>query len=424
MSFSTDQTVYPCKEHGEVKIPIQPLLGPDGQLKVYPEVADRGFFDIDYRQGRLVFRAKRYIGLIPISPDLAIHVEPAAPITNLIRMIERAGLPLKGLTGFIRGYQEQRGSIANPDEVYVEAFISALERTSHIGVLKRYITRIETRAFRGRLLLTQTIGQFRSRGINHRATFEVHELTENNSENQIIKHTALRLLDRLKNSGTAGTRKRAERLRNLLARFDPVDSSDINAAFIARNVPALVRSLPNSHRFYEPVMWLAYLISTNSGIVMERIGQAKFETVILDASNIFEQYIRKLLQAGRSELGGCVVLDGNIEPVSLFNDAKFITKPDYYFLLNNVPVAVADAKYKPFLSSADRYELLGFAEALSVTKTAFIVPCFSGRSINDHHGTTAGGKVIKLVGIDLAATDIIAEEKRFLDRLNQALSLS
>jgi 5-methylcytosine-specific restriction enzyme subunit McrC len=426
MRYVGPQTIYPCAEYEAVEIPIERLLGPDGRLRIYPEVTAKGFFDVDYRDGRLVLKSTRYVGLIPINDHIAIHVRPRAAIGNLMRMIERSGTQVSGLSGFIRGYQEQYGAVDDPEQVYLGAFTTALARVSEAGILKRYVTRSTDREWRGRLLLGETVGRFRSRGISQRAMFEVHDLTEDNDENRILKHTAERLLRHLVVQQTNESRNAALRLKGLLRPFAAVDSGSVNSEYVARVTPSIVRGLPRSHHFYEPVLWLAYLICTDSGVSLEEIGPARFETVILDAADVFERYLRTLIQdAAAGPLRGYVVLDGNTRSVPLFFDRQTPpTKPDYYFLRGGKPVALADAKYKPALSAPDRYELLSFCEALAVNNAAFLVPAFPGQDLTQHHGTTAGGRVITVVRIDLAARDIEAEEAAFIDRLATALSLT
>ena len=425
MTYAGAQTVYPCQEHEAVQVPIEKLLGADGKLNIYPEVSGKGFFDIDYREGRLVLKSTRYIGLIPISDDVAIHVTPRAPITNLMRMIERAGMKLTGIQRFIRGYEEIPGAVDSPEDVYVHAFTAALRPVIERGVLRRYVERRTGKEFRGRLLLGDTVSRFRSRGITDRTLFEVNDLTVNTPENKIIKYTTQRLLRHFVAQETTETRKVARDLALLLRPLTPVDASEVNAEFVARRAPSLIRGLPRSHQFYEPILWLSYLISTRSGIVMERIGRTRFETLVLDAASVFENYVRRLIEdATGTRFGGCSVFDGNVNNVPLFIDNHAVkTQPDYYFRHDARAVAVADAKYKPTLSSADRYELLAFCEALGVNAAAFIVPAYGGRDLRAYHGTTISGRRVEVIGIDLTAPDMVAEEGAFIARLGASLKL-
>ena len=90
---------------------------------------------------------------------------------------------------------------------------------------------------------------------------------------------------------------------------------------------------------------------------------------------------------------------------------------------NGVSLGVADAKYKPRISSEDRYELLAFCEATGVVSGAFIAPIFGDEPGSDLHGTTLGGKTLYVVRVNLAAADMVAEEEKFLSNLSAVLGL-
>lgn len=424
MRFSGTQSIFPCKEHEDVAVPIQSLIGADGALDIYPEVSGKGYFDIDYRKGQLSLRSKGFVGLIPISDTVAIHVVPRAPIGNLLYMIWRAGDRLASIEGFVRGYQETPGAVENAEELYVATLLSALREMKSRGVLKKYCA-AETNEKRGRLLLGQTVSRFHSRGLRHRHVFEVHDLTANNAENQILKHTTERLLRHFSDDLAGENRKVANDLREIVSLFDGVDCVGITRQTVARQAARLIRGLPRSHRFYEPAIWLGYLIALKAGVVMEQVGRARFESVILDVSDVFERYIRRLLQeAATTHFGGCRVLDGNKKQVPLFTTTDlFNTQPDYYFRRGGQDIALADAKYKLKLATEDRYALIAFCEALGVHKAAFVCPRFPGEPLVDHQGTTRGGIQIHVIRIDLVATDLSIEEERFKKQIADSLSL-
>jgi 5-methylcytosine-specific restriction enzyme subunit McrC len=410
-------------EYAEVALPIKELLGEDGKLDIYADVAGKGYFDIDYRRGELVLKAKGHVGLIPISDRIAIRVEPRVSIHNLLYMVWRSGAELVSLRQYVRQYRDIPGSVKDPERLYVQTFLTAMRRAGETGLLKRYIRRRTESEMRGRLLLGATVSRFRSRGIKDQHAFEVHDHTVNIAENQILKATATRLLQRMTSERSPQGVEATRELRHLLSFFGAVDPTAVTSEWVARQVPRLVRGLPNSHLFYEPGLWLSYLISTRSGVAMEAVGRAKFETVIIDVADVFERYVRKLCQehSGR-HFGGCSVIDGNSRSVPLFvSGEKFPSKPDIYFKSGAMCLAVADAKYKPKVSSEDRYELLAFCESLGVKSAAFLCPALSGQPLVSHHGTTVSGKCVHVVRIDLAAESPDVEEREFVTRLSKAL---
>lgn len=424
MRYSGAQTIFPCKEYEEVNIPFSLLMDSAGRLDLYTETSSKGYFDIDFRQGQLSLRSKGFVGLIPVSDKVAINVEPRAPIANLLYMIWRAGMRLNTISDFIRGYQEHPGRIDNPEELYVSTFLSALSDIQKVGPLKRYCRRTSDIQRRGRLLFAETISRFYSSGIRHRQSFEFFELTIDNRENQILKHITERLLSRFLSSESMQARAVARRLRLMLQLFSGVSSESVNNDLVAREAISLIRGLPGTHRFYEPALWLSYLMATKSGVRMERIGRAKFESLIIDVSDVFEQYVRSILRGSDGMFNGCTVLDGNIHQVPLFlNSRQYPTQPDYYFRRQRINVGVADAKYKPNVATEDRYSLITYCEALGVKKCAFICPRFSDEQQSLLQGTTQGGIEVHVIRIDLNASDLASEEIKFKGLVAASLGL-
>jgi 5-methylcytosine-specific restriction endonuclease McrBC regulatory subunit McrC len=426
VKFAGAQKLYACKEHEPLAIPIRDLLTQAGDLDIYPEIASRGYFEIAFRQGALLLRASRFVGLIPLSDRIAVHVTPKAPIANLIYMIWRSGKELDGLSGFIRGYQEEPGVITSPEELYIKSFIAALRVLRQSGPLRRYDRRETDTELRGRLMVMPSVSRFVARGYRDRHVFEVFDHSSDITENRILKHTTERLLRHLIAQPAGDNLATARELKNVLALLGNVNANAIDSLTVSRRVPALMRSLPSTHRFYEPALWLSYLISTRSGVSMEMVGRARFETVIIDVSLVFENYVRKIcLERAASHLGDCEILDGNRWPVPLFvTSAKHTVHPDLYFRRKGRIVAVADTKYKPEPSTQDRYEMLAFCEALGVTNAAFICPKTGSEPTTTHYGTTLTGRRLDVLRIDLAQRDMGSEEDMFVSSLSKILAIT
>jgi len=274
-------------------------------------------------------------------------------------------------------------------------------------------------------MLSKTVSRFRSHGVAHRQVFSVFDHSVDIAENRILKHTAERLVNHFRSDTSTQGKGTHTELRCVLDQFGQVDSTRVQPEEVARLMSGLVRGLPPTHRFYEPALWLSYLIATKSGILMEKTGRARFETVLIDVATVFEAYVRKLCEeAAMTDLGGCRVHDGNKFTVPLFADhSSYSTKPDVYFKRGGVALALADMKYKPSLKAEDRYEILGFCEALKVDVAAFICPRFATEADVSLHGTTPGGRKVYVLAIDLAAKDMATEEKRFTALLGKTLGL-
>ncbi len=420
------ENIHVCKEYDTLSVPVRELMDADGHLELYPEVAGKGYFDIDFGDGRLKLKSRGYIGLIPVSDRVTIRVLPRTPIGNLLYMVWRAGEQLGGIEGFVRGYQEQADVIDRPEEVYFDAFLKTLRAVREAGVLRRYVENETDRELRGRLLVSKTVSWFRARGITHRHVFSVYDHAIDIPENRIIKHTAERLVRHFEADRSRKTVEKIDELRRLLVPFGHVNAAAVQPLDVARQTERLVRGLPATHRFYEGALWLSYLIATRSGIRMEENGRVTFETVIIDAAAVFENYIRKLCaEAARRDGWGCDVLDGNRVMVPLFADTeKYPSKPDVYFRRKGSNLGLVEVKYKPAIKAEDRYEVLAFCEALNVKQAIVVCPKFEPCNDVEVHGTTAGGKRIFMMKIDLAATDMPAEERRFTDLVSQTLGFA
>ena len=137
----TLRSVYACEEHGEVDVSIGELLT-NGALDIYEEIANRGFFDINHRRGRLILRATKFVGLIPLSDRVAIHVRPKVPIANLAYMICRAGMAPDALKNVMRTYATADKNVDAPEVLYRDAFLRALGALEKQGLLKQYVREI------------------------------------------------------------------------------------------------------------------------------------------------------------------------------------------------------------------------------------------------------------------------------------------
>jgi 5-methylcytosine-specific restriction enzyme subunit McrC len=425
LSNEPNRAIVPCEEFGEVLVPFRDLLR-EGELDIYPEVASRGFFDIDYRKGGLVLKASRYVGLIPINDRLAIHVRPRVTIAHLLHIIAQSGDAPTSIGSFSRGYSLSPMRIDSPETVYIDSFVAAVQRLRAEGLLKKYVRREQRQAIRGRLLVSRSVASSFSRGMRHRPVFEVHEFSHDCVENQILKATSQQLCRFCERSGIDRLSESRRILAVFLRELSNVSDRDLSPDVLARIVPTLIRDLPRRHRSYEFGLWLSMLLALRAPVSLETLGSTRFDTLVVDVSGVFERYMRKLLvMAQRSHWPQRRIMDGNRAPIPLFTRGLGVeTKPDIYVIDSGRPVAVLDVKYKLAPSREDRYELLAFCEALGVQRAAFICPQPGDGPLREHHGTTRGGTCLEVIRFKLHASDCLAEESRFADAVGDFLSLS
>lgn len=198
MRLIPGQITYACREHEPADVPLHELVV-DGQLVIYPEVAQKGYFDLDYGKGRLSLRATRWVGLIPVSDRVVLHVRPKVEIENLLRMVARArtGHEMRPLDAVVRGYGIDLAGVDDPEAVYAAAFAAALGLAATAGVIKRYRERTSDVDWRGPLRVAESVERYYARGVRYRHVFAPVDLTVDNDENRILKFTANRVLPRL-----------------------------------------------------------------------------------------------------------------------------------------------------------------------------------------------------------------------------------
>ena len=83
--------VVECEEFGEIQVPASRLIR-GGELRLDERIVGRGYLNVALSQGQVVFRADRFVGLIPVTDDLAIRVRPRATISNLSYVLARSGV--------------------------------------------------------------------------------------------------------------------------------------------------------------------------------------------------------------------------------------------------------------------------------------------------------------------------------------------
>ncbi|MDB4912591.1 MAG: hypothetical protein JWM95_235 [Gemmatimonadetes bacterium] len=345
-----------------------------------------------------------------------------APVTNLMWMAWRAGIAPKVLEGLSRGYAAVEGRADDPESLYAAVFLRALEDVAERGVLKRYVSHNDDPRWGGRIEIARSIERHYARGVRFRHSFVRTELTADNTANRILKHTIHRLLRHFERSGRREDRILASGFRHLLLPLTGVEQTAIDDHEIARSAEAVIRSLPQSHRHYEPALWLAYLIASRSVVILEQIGRVEFETLVVDAASIFEAYVRAICLEHQGALL-CTVHDGNREQLRLFRQgASYPIKPDVYFRRGAAVIGVADAKYKLAPSEQDRYEVLSYCEATQSKRAALVCPAIADQTLASVVGVTSGGIRVHLLRFNLAAGDMLSEEHRFVEEMRGVLA--
>lgn len=425
--------VFRGREHSEVAIPLSYLLE-NGRLHLFEEVKGRKFFQIYSKGTELIFQCGGFIGLIPVNECVAIDVAPRVDISNVDRILQKAGTPHQLINLITRGYagRIETGYLV---DVLADALCSTIDDIIDWGKHKEYERVVTTGLPRsGRMLIKDTLrarGKFPGLPV---AVTARHERSVNNALNCCIRlalERLIRLLQRTRNA--SGVEKaRLSRLNISWLSFRdvmPAESED----YIVHEAEHCLSLDGGVSPPYKKAVPLSIAVLRSLGPSQRNLPPSfHLGSLVFDLAGAFESYVRKCLQ----EKMHWRVLDGNLaKPVGaktlLFSNSTHqqaktvVATPDIVVNdENSRPAAVFDAKYKPYLGLPDRADInqvLTYAVLYGVKTCGIVFPATQPEGLTEHYGKVGDIDVFG-VSISLGAADLAAEEKRFSEAVNALLS--
>ena len=422
MNKQIERGAFVCEEYGEVDLPISAVLL-DGELIIYPEVSGAGYFDIDYRNDKLRLIAKGYVGVVPINSRVTINVIPRFPIANVFYLVQRSEGALRDIPGFFRSYGQSLSSTERLEELFGALLLNTAKLVSREGLPRRYIAQRVTGGARGRLLFSETISKHFCKQQRHLHVREFYRLTSDSPENRAVK-TQITILERyFAASGSKASRDLALKARMLCVQMNAVNDGLESTSHHINALQAAIRSHSCSAE-YLSILWLSYLLTAKRGVTLASFGSVATSSLLVNMAGIFESYVREVVRRELPKLRNVKsIVDGNAQPIPLFKDnTLFSVKPDVLVLLHDAAPVVIDAKYKPKMSAADRYEVISFCEATGA-KLAILISPLSNRDKGKERikmlGVTTNGIQLFEQFIDLSNNDMGSEEIQFVSELNQ-----
>lgn len=396
--FSAKYKVFDCLERQAVDVPLESLLSSNGDLRILPEVRARGYFDIDYRGDKLTFVAGRFVGTIPITEEICINVKPKIEILDLVRLIAIAGGDIGVLRFFARGYEKRAAQDRTIISLLLVTLLEQLRQLESEGMLKGYRSVEGEGVFRNRLNVGRTLRRHWSRGKFASASWDNFAFTNDNAPNQLIKYT-LWYCGKLLDSYKLSDEFRME-LSEVFSLFDQV-SLDLHKRFLSPVKLLLERNaLPTlRHYYYEICKTCLFIIGNDSVSLTVQGSDIDLLSFVLNLEDLFERFVRNVLQRALSSIPQIRVLDGNREGRShLFFDSRAIdVKPDIVIQRNGSTLLIADVKYKVKITESDRYQLIAHAYSRGVRRAIFILPSYE----MEHSGLVRSGQLLDREGLEL-----------------------
>jgi 5-methylcytosine-specific restriction enzyme subunit McrC len=373
-------TIFPCVERQSVEVPLNDLLTTSGTFDIWPTVASKGYFDIDYRGGRLVFKAGKFVGLIPINDRVVIDVRPKVSVSDLLHIVDVAEEEVSSLDFFSRPYKEQEGIEDSLLVLIVRTLLKQLQQIEAEGLIKTYLKVQESGIFKPRINFSRTMQREWCRGSFSRTANEVFYFTRDHPLNRLIKFTIWYCGHYLElRSGAGDIREELNWFYNLFEAV-PLDCSrsflpDVQSTIEGSRIPAL-------RHYYLGIAKTCLLIIGDRSVSLEKAGSdVNLFSFILNLEDIFEKYVRNVLSAwAKAHHPDVSVRDGNRGKRNfLFHDSKvFEIQPDIYLSSGRVCSLIADVKYKPKIDVHDRYQVVSHSSSMGAKKAVIIVPSFEG----------------------------------------------
>jgi 5-methylcytosine-specific restriction enzyme subunit McrC len=362
--------VVKCSENSLVPLQSQEFLA-DNKLNVYSEVLQKGFIRIQLTDSALSLYSTGYIGLIPLNSTTALDVQPKVPIANLERLLSVAEGPALKIVDLYRQYSETDPGLPSLMDVIAQAFVKAIEFVISEGRLRQYEYHKRTTAFpRGRIHLGDTLRRSQARGRYDTVVASAYEQTVDVPVNRLLKYALWKLASRYERMPK--TRAVRHLLNRISAAFQAFDGVYLDHRLSFQN-DRLVRDpelLTPIRDYYQRAVWIAKLIVASSGIkISSSSGNLILPTILLNLDDVFEAYVRKLLQEAAAGSRQFAALDGNLNPPRgaskrLFDQPALLGAnakacPDVLIidLMDESPRAVIEVKYKGIASMADRHDV-------------------------------------------------------------------
>lgn len=401
--------IIECREFEELSVRVSALLQ-DGELRLDERITTKGYLTATMRGGQIALRATRFVGTIPLTPDLAVRVVPRATIANLSYMLVRSGVIPSAISGFARGYMPRFVATDNAERIYARSLIDGVKLIARRGYMKEYLPPKHQAPWRGRLLASDTVRKYAAKGIRYRHVFEQNVLTPSTVENIALKMALKQVIDWL----AENDRRNAmlPEARGVYRDMWHISDWDGAKSDLLRQLSRKIHTLSPRLPHYRDPLWSAYLILQSVLPELSFDGFVRLDSLIIDVSKVFEAFLRRELAVRLAEHGYRVV-DGNHAPRPFFQDGGvYSVHPDMIIRRGDEVVAVLDAKYKPEPKESDRYEVLSFMDAMPVSLGGFVCPA-DGVDTSRFLGTTASGKDMVLLRYDLAADNPDVEADRF-----------
>jgi len=378
--------------------------------RISPEV--RQFIDIsDVSPSGVRIKAKNYVGILPLSEEIILTVNPKAPIEDFLYMLYKAQgkkVSIKELKEMVHtGRKYAKREYPNIFHFLIYVLLVELAKIRSFGFLKTPKFNVQNRVIKGKLLVKETTNSW-LKGNRPTVVCGNFEMSKENPENKAIKFTLWMLLSLYSQSlGREIKNDFFEKYRW----FEDIPLGQ-GVEFIKDVEEAVTyKTLPRSRSYYYDILNLCMFFIAHSTLEYKSAKEVRVKSFVVDMNRVFEEYIYNIL---REKLSDPYKVKRHQKQPLFDNTPKYEIEPDYLILEDGKVKVVVDAKYKKEPTTDDFYQVLVYADRYNVADTMLIYPSWSG-------GTFIESFTFKEKRVNVFYYDMLNVEKSEIDLITNVI---
>lgn len=323
------------------------------------------------------------VGTIGLLNGDTLRIEPKIGEVNFLYMLFRA----EGDSSETRQRYESFADYAVGDDAQLSSIagrqlLIQADRILRRGPLiqRRRVNRRQG-SFGGRVDALRTARHLEQRSPTPIAT-AVTVRSSNTPENRLISEALRRCTGLLPNETD---RKRAiSIMRRWERRLTVADDTVRDLRFVERRLAARFYAGPRS--YYVEALVLARILLGSLGMSLVGAATVRGDSLLLNAADVFERYVRRVVSDHYSPLGFMVGKTGPVQQ-GLYVDGSHLLNPDVVVSKRDRIRMILDAKYKDPTSS-DHYQALAYLRAFGCDTAYLICPTSTSEGLSTREFVT------------------------------------
>jgi hypothetical protein len=355
------------------------------------------------RRGELGIEAQGVVGVVPLLNGDTLQILPKIGQMNFLRLLFKA-------EGFQRDLEREYADFVSysvEDEENIDSLVARqlmyaadyiMNRSPQQGRVKR---RRESVFAAGQIDVVSTALNLASRK-HEPVVYFVRERTCDIPENRVLSEAIVRAFHALNKTD----RQELDWIRERwLRQFPRSENIDLDLEEIEEGFASERYGGPRD--YYRRPLMLAQIVLGSSGLGFAESVIMEGDAILLNTADIFERYLRNVINEAYSE-AGYVVTKGGVGATSLYTDGSFELLPDITISRDGRLKLIADAKYKE-PTSGDHYQLHTYMSVNGIKRGLILAPLYEGNEVRLREYSTTDKMVVREAYIPMSNLAVTEE---------------